>query len=68
MSRHSRALQELHKRIEDGELGDILLMRGYGWRDRSVQPLQSQPGSDERSHVSDQKVPQLHLVEWWLLQ
>jgi len=29
MSRHSRALQELHKRIEDGELGDIILMRGY---------------------------------------
>ncbi|MSU57793.1 MAG: Gfo/Idh/MocA family oxidoreductase [Pedosphaera sp.] len=29
MSRHSRALQELHKRIEDGEIGDIILMRGY---------------------------------------
>jgi predicted dehydrogenase len=29
MSRHSKPMQELHKRIEDGELGDILLMRGY---------------------------------------
>jgi predicted dehydrogenase len=29
MSRHSRALEELHKRIQDGELGDIILMRGY---------------------------------------
>jgi predicted dehydrogenase len=29
MSRHSRALQELAKRIQDGELGDIILMRGY---------------------------------------
>ena len=29
MSRHSRALQELQKRIQDGALGDILLMRGY---------------------------------------
>src|SRR6266850_1847451 len=29
MSRHSRPLQELHKRIQDGEIGDILLMRGY---------------------------------------
>ncbi len=29
MSRHSRALQELHQRIEDGELGEIILMRGY---------------------------------------
>jgi predicted dehydrogenase len=29
MSRHSRALQELSKRIQDGEIGDIILMRGY---------------------------------------
>jgi predicted dehydrogenase len=29
MSRHSRALQELHQRIQDGEIGDIVLMRGY---------------------------------------
>ncbi|MEI7731665.1 MAG: Gfo/Idh/MocA family oxidoreductase [Verrucomicrobiota bacterium] len=29
MSRHARPLQELHKRIEDGEIGDIILMRGY---------------------------------------
>ncbi len=29
MSRHARHLQELHKRVQDGELGDIMLMRGY---------------------------------------
>jgi predicted dehydrogenase len=29
MSRHSRAMQELQKRIQDGEIGDIMLMRGY---------------------------------------
>lgn len=29
MSRHSRAMQELHKRISDGEIGDLVLMRGY---------------------------------------
>ena len=29
MSRHSRPLQELHERIHNGELGEILLMRGY---------------------------------------
>jgi predicted dehydrogenase len=29
MSRHSRPLQELSKRIQDGEIGDIILMRGY---------------------------------------
>jgi hypothetical protein len=29
MSRHSRALQELAKRVHDGEIGDLILMRGY---------------------------------------
>src|SRR4051794_4382610 len=29
MSRHSRALQELQKRIQDGEIGDVNLLRGY---------------------------------------
>jgi predicted dehydrogenase len=29
MSRHQRGLQELHQRIQDGEIGDIVLMRGY---------------------------------------
>lgn len=29
MSRHSRAMQELADRIHNGEVGDIILMRGY---------------------------------------
>ena len=29
MSRHKKSLQELHKRIQDGEIGDVILMRGY---------------------------------------
>ena len=29
MCRHHRPLQEVHKRIQDGEIGDIILMRGY---------------------------------------
>lgn len=29
MSRHSRSLQQLQQRIADGEIGDIILMRGY---------------------------------------
>ena len=37
MSRHSRALQELQKRIEDGEIGEINLLRGY----RMAGPLAS---------------------------
>ena len=29
MSRHKKSLQELHKRVQDGEIGDVILMRGY---------------------------------------
>lgn len=29
MSRHSRELQELHQRIQDGEIGDLMILRGY---------------------------------------
>lgn len=29
MSRHSRAMQELSHRIQDGEIGDLVLLRGY---------------------------------------
>jgi len=29
MSRHSRALEQLAKRVHDGEIGDIILQRGY---------------------------------------
>lgn len=29
MSRHSRALEELAKRVHDGELGELILQRGY---------------------------------------
>ncbi len=37
MSRHSRALQELQHRIQDGEIGDVNLLRGY----RMAGPLAS---------------------------
>lgn len=29
MSRHNRGLQELYQRIQDGQIGDIVAMRGY---------------------------------------
>ena len=29
MSRHARNIQELHERVQNGEVGDIVLMRGY---------------------------------------
>jgi len=37
MSRHARPLQELHRRVQEGELGDIILMRAY----RLIGPLAS---------------------------
>ena len=41
MSRHSRALQELAERIHGGEIGDLVLLRGYrmhGPADRRLPP------------------------------
>ncbi len=29
MSRHAKGMQELYKRVQNGELGEIILMRGY---------------------------------------
>jgi len=29
MSRHSRPLQELHQRIQDGQIGELIALRGY---------------------------------------
>jgi predicted dehydrogenase len=29
MSRHSRHMQQLQQRIQDGEIGELLLLRGY---------------------------------------
>jgi hypothetical protein len=37
MSRHSRPLQELQQRIQNGEIGDVILLRGY----RMAGPLAS---------------------------
>jgi predicted dehydrogenase len=59
MSRHARPLQELQKRIQDGELGDIILMRGY--RMRSGGGLGRKP-----SNVSelDYQVQRFHSFLW----
>lgn len=34
MSRHSRALEELVKRVQDGQLGEIIMQRGYRMQGR----------------------------------
>ena len=55
MSRHARPLQELQKRIQDGELGDIILMRGYrmhptGWLGRKPSNISELDYQVQRFH------------------
>ena len=57
MSRHARAMQELHERIADGEIGDIVLMRGYrmhgaGRQLRSTPSRRTPPTWNTRSGAS----------------
>ncbi len=62
MSRHSRALEQLAKRIQDGEIGDIILMRGYrmhgpvGW----FSSLPREAGANELLY----QVKQFHSFLW----
>ena len=62
MSRHSRALQELQKRISDGELGEILLMRGYRMHG-PVGSFASLPKPDKMSEVLYQ-IQRFHSFLW----
>ena len=62
MSRHSRALEELAKRVHDGEIGDIILQRGY----RMHGPIgffASGPKPDGISHLRYQ-VQRFHSFIW----
>jgi predicted dehydrogenase len=47
MIRHCRGRQELLKRIHDGEIGDILMMRGYRMGGRSAAVGPRKPEMDE---------------------
>ena len=69
MSRHSRALQELAKRIQDGEIGDIILQRGY----RMHGPVGffsslPKPAGVERTALPGAALPQLPLGQRRQLQ
>ena len=69
MSRHSRALQELHKRIQDGEIGDIILMRGYRMHGPVGSAFSDQMAwQPERTALADPALPQLPLGQRRLLQ
>lgn len=62
MSRHSRALQELHSRIQDGEMGDIMLLRGYRMHG-PVGSAFSKPWSGEGSELLWQ-IRRFHSFLW----
>ncbi len=47
MVRHCRGRQELLKRIQDGEIGDILMMRGYRMGGRAAAVGPKKPEMDE---------------------
>jgi predicted dehydrogenase len=62
MSRHSRALEQLYKRIRDGEIGDIITQRGY----RVQGPIgffQSPPKPEGISHLMYQ-IQRFHSFLW----
>ena len=62
MSRHARHLQELQKRIEDGEIGDIILMRGY----RMAGPVASFQSTPKPSGMTDleYQIRRFHSFLW----
>jgi predicted dehydrogenase len=62
MSRHAVHLQELHKRVQDGELGEILYMRGYRMHGPAAS-FESTPKPDGISHL-DYQIRRFHSFLW----
>jgi predicted dehydrogenase len=62
MSRHSKPLQELYKRIQDGEIGDIVAMRGYRMHGPAGH-MASPPKPKELSEL-DYQVQRFHSLLW----
>lgn len=62
MSRHARPLQELHERIQNGELGDIVLMRGYRMHGPAGY-FESLPKPDDISDL-DYQIRRFHSFLW----
>jgi len=60
MSRHSRALEQLYQRIQDGELGEIILQRGYRMAGRAST---CRPAPDGRSELLYQ-IQKFHSFIW----
>lgn len=62
MSRHLPGLQELHKRIQDGEIGEIMYMRGYRMHGPAASS-ESTPKPDNMSHLEYQ-IRRFHSFLW----
>ncbi|MGA2032926.1 MAG: Gfo/Idh/MocA family oxidoreductase [Thermoguttaceae bacterium] len=62
MSRHSRAMQQLAQRIQDGEIGDLVLMRGYRMHG-ALGSMQSSPKPAGVSEVEYQ-IRRFHSFLW----
>ena len=62
MSRHSRALQQLAQRIQDGEIGDIVLMRGYRMHG-PIGSMQSPPRPSGSAELAYQ-IQRFHSFLW----
>jgi predicted dehydrogenase len=62
MGRHAKPLQELHKRIQDGEIGDIIAMRGY----RMHGPVGHVPSFPKPANISelDYQIQRFHSLIW----
>jgi predicted dehydrogenase len=62
MSRHAKPLQELHQRITDGEIGDIVLMRGY----RMAGPVGTFASPPKPANISDleYQIRRFHSFLW----
>ena len=62
MSRHNRALEELAKRIQDGEIGDLVLLRGY----RMHGPLGSMVSGKKPDNMSEMEfqIRRFHSFLW----
>ena len=62
MSRHARPLQELAKRIHDGEIGEPILLRGYRMHD-SAASFRSVPKPADISEL-DYQIRRFHSFLW----
>jgi len=62
MSRHAKNIQELHDRIQHGQLGEIILMRGYRMHGPAGYS-ESLPKPDDKTHLEYQ-IRRFHSFLW----